>query len=316
MEKLKSELGITMPAQPGLDTMHCMRSALKGEIDLAYLLGGNLYAANPDSRFSEQALNSIPFKVFLTTTLNASHVSATEGECIILPVAARDEEKQSTTQESMFNFVRISDGGIVRLDNVRSEVEVIADLASRALGNHPLDWLRFKEHRNIRDAIARTIPGFEKIGEIDESKEEFQIGRRTFHAPSFSTEGGKAKFTVVPIPELKRTEGEFTLCSVRSEGQFNSIVYEEEDIYRGTEVRWVVMMNRDDMSKLDITERDYVNITTQTGSMSTVAVKTFEIAPGNVAAFFPEANVLIPNTVDEQSKTPGFKSVAVKISKE
>jgi anaerobic selenocysteine-containing dehydrogenase len=134
--------------------------------------------------------------------------------------------------------------------------------------------------------------------------------------PSFSTEGGKAKFTVVPIPELKRSAGEFTLCSVRSEGQFNTIVYEEEDIYRGTESRWVVMMNRDDMSKLDITERDYVNITTQTGSMSTVAVKTFEIAPGNVAAFFPEANVLIPNTVDEQSKTPGFKSVAVKISKE
>tara|TARA_Y100000590_G_scaffold470635_1_gene667227 strand:+ start:2978 stop:5029 length:2052 start_codon:yes stop_codon:yes gene_type:complete len=315
MEKLESELGITMPVSPGLDTMQCMQSALNGEIDLAYLQGGNLYAANPDSQFSKRALNSIPLKVFLTTTLNASHVSATEGECVILPVAARDEEKQATTQESMFNFVRMSDGGIVRLDNVRSEVEIIAELAHSVMGNHPFDWLRFREHSNIRDAIARTIPGFKKISEIDEMKEEFHIGGRTYHVPNFSTESGKANFTVVPIPTLKRNEGEFTLCSVRSEGQFNTTVYEQEDIYRGTEARWVVMMNRDDISQLELTERDYVNITTPTGCMSTVQVKAFDIAQGNVAAFFPEANVLIPNTVDEQSKTPGFKSIAVKISR-
>ena len=49
--------------------------------------------------------------------------------------------------------------------------------------------------------------------------------------------------------------------------------------------------------------------------MTEVVVKGYDITPGNVATFFPEANVLIPNVVDEQSKTPGFKSVAVKISK-
>jgi hypothetical protein len=29
----------------------------------------------------------------------------------------------------MFNFVRISDGGIVRLSNVKSEVDIITDIA-------------------------------------------------------------------------------------------------------------------------------------------------------------------------------------------
>ncbi|MFO0972495.1 MAG: hypothetical protein U1A27_03515 [Phycisphaerae bacterium] len=42
-------------------------------------------------------------------------------ETLVLPVAARDEEAQPTTQESMFNFVRLSDGGPARLRDARSE---------------------------------------------------------------------------------------------------------------------------------------------------------------------------------------------------
>ena len=315
MEKLESELAVKMPELPGMDTMECMRSALNGKIDLAFIQGGNLYDANPDSQFAEQALNNIPFKIFLTTTLNKTHVTVTEGECVILPVAARDEEKQPTTQESMFNFVRMSDGGIVRLDNVRSEVDIIAEIAHSVLGDHPVNWLGFKEHSHIRDAIARTIPGFQKISVIDETKEEFQIGGRTFHEPQFSTDNGKAKFSTVSIPDLKRKDGEFTLTSVRSEGQFNTIIYDEEDVFRGTDDRWVVMMSGDDMTSIGVLENGHVNIINETGRMNEVKVKAFDVPNGNVAAFFPEANVLIPNQVDDESKTPGFKSVVVRITK-
>jgi molybdopterin-dependent oxidoreductase alpha subunit len=315
MEKLESELAVTMPELPGMDTMECMRSALNGKIDLAFIQGGNLYDANPDSQFAERALNNIPFKIFLTTTLNKTHVTVTEGECVILPVAARDEEKQPTTQESMFNFVRMSDGGIVRLDNVRSEVDIIAEIAHSVLGDHPVNWLGFKEHSHIRDAIARTIPGFQKISVIDETKEEFQIGGRTFHEPQFSTDNGKAKFSTVSIPDLKRKNGEFTLTSIRSEGQFNTIIYDEEDVFRGTDDRWVVMMNGDDMTSIGVLENGHVNIKNETGRMNEVKVKAFDVPNGNVAVFFPEANVLIPNQVDDESKTPGFKSVVVRITK-
>ena len=315
MEKLESELAVKMPELSGMDTMQCMKSAMNGKIDLAFIQGGNLYNANPDSQFAERALNNIPFKIFLTTTLNMTHLTATEGECVILPVAARDEEKQPTTQESMFNFVRMSDGGIVRLDNVRSEVDIIAEIAHSVLGDHPVNWLGFKEHSHIRDAIARTIPGFQKITVIDETKEEFQIGGRTFHEPQFATVNGKAKFSTVSIPDLKRNDGEFTLTSVRSEGQFNTIIYDEEDVFRGTNDRWVVMMNSDDMTSLGIKDNGHVNVENETGQMNEVKVKAFDVPNGNVAAFFPEANVLIPNQVDNESKTPGFKSVAVRITK-
>ena len=70
-------------------------------------------------------------------------------EAIILPVTARDEEWQSTTQESMFNFVRLSDGGIRRLDNVRPEVEILCELARRLVPAGTLDFDEFRTHDTI-----------------------------------------------------------------------------------------------------------------------------------------------------------------------
>ena len=42
-------------------------------------------------------------------------------------------------------------------------------------------------------------------------------------------------------------ERQLRLMTVRSEGQFNTVVYEEEDIYRGQERRDVILMNPADM---------------------------------------------------------------------
>ena len=45
-----------------------------------------------------------------------------------------------------------------------------------------------------------------------------------------------AKFIYHTIPDLKiLNKFEFQLLSVRSEGQFNTVVYEEEDLYIGPE---------------------------------------------------------------------------------
>ena len=49
--------------------------------------------------------------VMLSTTMNTGHVHGLAAETIVLPVLARDEEPEPTTQESMFNYVRLSDGG-------------------------------------------------------------------------------------------------------------------------------------------------------------------------------------------------------------
>ena len=69
------------------------------------------------------------------------------------------------------------------------------------------------------------------------------------------------------------------------------------------------------MTSIGVLENGHVNIKNETGQMNEVKVKAFDVPHGNVAVFFPEANVLIPNLVDDESKTPGFKSVAVRINK-
>ncbi|WP_370315193.1 molybdopterin-dependent oxidoreductase, partial [Thalassolituus sp.] len=97
---IESELNVSLSRHKGMDTMACLQAAERGEIDNALMLGGNLYAAAPDSLWAEKALDSIPFKVFLTTTLNQGHVHGCDtSESIIFPVLARDEEHDPTSQE-------------------------------------------------------------------------------------------------------------------------------------------------------------------------------------------------------------------------
>ena len=240
-------------------TMSCMKASYNGKIDLAFLMGGNLFSANPDTKFAEEALNNISFKVYVNTTLNQSHFNGIDDEVFILPVAARDEEYQKTTQESMFNFVRMSNGGITRHDNVHSEVDIISDIAQKVLGNSPIDFEKLKQHKNLRKLIAQLIPGFEKMSSIDETGKEFQISNRTYHQPKFTTPDHKANLRVCSIPSFKGKEGEFRMMTVRSEGQFNTVVYEEEDLYRGQTSRRIVLMNKDDIKNKGLIEKRYCN---------------------------------------------------------
>ena len=311
LKKVEAKFSVEIPEKAGMDTLECLRSAERGEIDFAFLMGGNLYGASPDSDFSDKALGNIPFKVFLTTTLNQGHLHGLGKNTIILPVSARDEEKQPTSQESMFNFVRMSDGGLVRLDNVRSEVDIISDIASGVLGNKKIDFSHFKKHSHIRNAISEIIPGFESINKLDETKEEFQIPGRTFHTPEFATLDKKANFSSVQIPKVKEEKSQFRMASIRSEGQFNTIIYEEFDSFRKVDDRWIVFMNKGDMDKMNLSKDSRVTLQNKIGKMENVWVKPFNIPQGNVATYYPESNVLISTENDTQSKTPGFKSVMV-----
>ena len=310
---IEKEFSVSLPTKPGMDTMACMQASSKGEIDLAFLLGGNLYSSNPHTQFAEKALNNIPFKVYLNTTLNAGHFHGVDKEVVILPVAARDEEQQRTSQESMFNFVRLSDGGKCRLDNARSEVSIISEIADKVLGETPIDFKFMRSHQEVRKLIGKTLPPYEKLKNIDQSKGEFQISGRTFHKPSFATPDNKASFRKCSIPELNEDEGSFRMMTVRSEGQFNSIIYDEFDRFRGQKSRWVVLMNKEDIQRNGLKQNMPVNLKSSVGEMKKVLVREFDIAPGNIITYFPESNILVPATVDPRSKTPAYKNVWVNV---
>jgi anaerobic selenocysteine-containing dehydrogenase len=116
----------------------------------------------------------------------------------------------------------------------------------------------------------------------------------------------------VPLPAAATS---YRLTSVRSEGQFNSIIFHEEDVYREQTERWIVMMHPDDIAREGLRENSRVDLVTETGTMNGVKIRAFDIKRGNLMVYYPEANVLVPREVDSQSRTPGFKSVEVTLRK-
>jgi anaerobic selenocysteine-containing dehydrogenase len=101
--------------------------------------------------------------------------------------------------------------------------------------------------------------------------------------------------------------------TVRSEGQFNTIIYEEADSYRNASQRWVVFLNAQDIQVLGLQEGDSVTVTSPRGSMEGLTLCAFDLPRGNAMAYFPEANVLIGRESDPRSKTPAFKSVPIAV---
>lgn len=319
-ERLQTHFGVTLPSTPGLDTAACIDAMHDRRLASGWCLGGNLFGATPDATRTAQAFAQVESVVYLSTTLNTGHAWGRARETLILPVKARDEESQPTTQESMFNFVRLSDGGPERISGPRSEVEIVAHLGHEVLGGAgPIDWRAMREHRTIRRAIAAVVPGFEELAKIDQSRREFHIGGRILHQPRFNTPGGKARFSVVPIPEHPDSPDQpgpqraLRLMTIRSEGQFNTVVYEEEDVYRGQQRRDVILMNPADIQTLGLHPDQRVTVRSAVGEMPDILVRPCDIRAGNAAMYYPEANVLVPMSVDPQSRTPAYKHVRITV---
>ena len=345
VERYEKRLGIAPPASPGYDTMQCMLAAGRGEMDAALMLGGNLYGSNPDSTFAAEALQKVGLTCILSTTLNTHHAHGRSREMIVLPVLPRDEEPQATTQESMFSYVRLSEGGQPRFEGPRSEVSILTDLGRRILGDEgTINWTEMESHEAVRKLIADLIPGYEDIGEMDEKRlapketpprfglgnlhvlpaqhnkgkdfGEFHVGGRHPRDGRFNTPNGRAQMHAVPLPPPDNLGNRLRLMTVRSEGQFNTVVYEEHDLYRGQERRDVILMAEDDLTRLGLVDDQPVRVKSDAGEMRYVRARRFDVRPGNAVMYYPEANVLVSKEVDPISKTPAFKRTPVEVTAE
>ncbi|MDP6692685.1 MAG: FdhF/YdeP family oxidoreductase [Phycisphaerales bacterium] len=304
LKAIETELQVELPTSAGMDTMGCMQASSRGDIDYALCLGGNLIGSNPDTKFAIEAMSKIKFVSYMSTTINNGHFLGRGAVTMVLPVLARDEEEQITTQESMFNFVRRSNGGAARHSGPRSEVEIISELAELGVGQ--IDWLHYKNHNNIRNLLEKSLNGYN-------SNVEHQIKGRTFHKPVFATDSGKAVVHGVEARALPPiSKNQLRLMTIRSEGQFNTVVYEEEDLYRNQKRRDIVLMNPEDINAMGFTQNQKVTVCGEAGEL-TVVVREFDIRQGNCAMYFPEANMLLSHKVDEESKTPLFKGAVVEL---
>src|SRR5207244_10987094 len=174
-------------------------------------------------------------------------------------------------------------------------------LAERILPPGRFDWEGRRSHRRLREEMAKVVPGYAPVGEIDRTRREFHVGGRTFHAPRFATVDGRARFHVTPLPAFAPGLGAFRLMTLRSEGQFNTVVYEEEDLYRGNRRRDVVMMAAEDAAERGIAEGDRVVVATEAGRMEVWAAVVC-LRPGDLAMYFSEGKALGPSWLGARSK--------------
>ena len=288
-ESFENTYGINLPTNKGKDTLTCMQTAHMKGIDFAFLLGGNLFSVNPDRNFSESALNNIPFKVMVSSTLNETHLFGVNNENLILPI--RDHYQS----ESLFDL--------------KTEVQILSEVATKSLERDDLNFEDFAEHSDIMDAIKELLPDFDMNSEIradngsSQDMDDERIGNYSY----------KLRTPNQSSWDKESTPNTFKLSSVRSEGQFNTMIYDDADLFRKQTSRDVLYINAEDIRKLGLSNGSLVDVESETGSMKKLTLAEYDIKPGNVMTYMPEANILIPQDNDVRSKTPSFKSVSVTI---
>ena len=321
---LEQLLGRSLNRVPGYDTRALITAADRGKVDSLICVGGNLYAANPDLNQAKQALGQVETIIYLATKPNLGHFHGlAQKHTIIIPVFARFENPHKTTTESGNNFVRLSDAGETHLKDADliSEVEFLTEIAHRLHGEHPINWRQLQDTKYVRQLIAKTIPGYEKMAEIDQTKEEFTISGRIFTEPKFATASGKAAMFVTPLPQLALPEPQdfgipasvrsvvVALITGRSYSQHNTVVYKLDDKYRGIPHRNCILMHPTDAASADIAEHQRVTVQADAGKLENVEVIYGAVRPGAALMFYPEVNAIFKAKVEQRSGTPAFKRV-------
>lgn len=328
LEKLLGR--VPLDVNSGYHTRDLIEAAEAGKVDTLICVGGNLYAANPDSAQAKRALGNIETIIYLATKPNLGHFRGlAKHNTIIIPVLNRFENPHKTTVESGNNFVRLNDEGKTHLNNsdLISEVEFLTELAHRLYGDYPVNWRKLQDTQYVRQLIAQTIPGYEKIAQIDETKQEFTISGRIFTEPTFPTPSGKANMILTPLPKLTLpTPQEFgvpemtrgvvvALMTGRSYSQHNTVVYKLEDKYRGMPHRNCILMNRLDAESIGLQEHERVNVRGDAGKLENVEVIYGAVRQGAALMFYPEVNAIFKGKTEKRSGTPAYKRVPVLVYK-
>jgi molybdopterin-dependent oxidoreductase alpha subunit len=325
LDKLRDEFEFEPPRAHGYDTVNTIRAMRDGKIDVFFALGGNFVAATPDTAVSGVAMNNCALTVHVATKLNRSHLYH-GNEALLLPCLSRTERdvqsgvEQFVSVEDTMSMVHASHGRLEPgSENLRSEVAIVCGLG-HALFGEDLGWsVMSDEYSLIRSHISNVIDGFENYEERVKQPGGFMLPRGPHDSRTFTTETGKARFTVNEPDAVVVPDGHLLLQTLRSHDQFNTTVYGLDDRYRGIKGgRRVVFVNEDDLSERSLKDGDMVNLISiwsdgerRADGFRAVAYPT---PKGCAATYFPEANVLVPlDSTAIGSNTPTSKSIVIRI---
>jgi molybdopterin-dependent oxidoreductase alpha subunit len=327
-QSLEKVFKFESPRKHGYDVVEAIHAMHKGEATFFLAMGGNFLQAAPDTDFTAEALRKCNLTAHVVTKLNRSQL-VTGKVGLILPCLGRTEldmqkaGPQFITCENSMGIVHSSTGRLTPISkHLMSEPAIVAHLAHKVVGNtETIDWLAFADNYDlIRDAIEATIPGFD----------DFNIRIRKpagFYLPNnakervWDTPNNKANFSSAALSVFQTKEdSRLILQTLRSHDQYNTTVYGLDDRYRGIgNERMIIFLNPDDMKDRGIKPVQKLKITShwedgERHAEGFLAIP-YEMPRGSAAAYFPEANVLVPiDSTADISNTPTSKAIEISLA--
>ncbi|MBT4066664.1 MAG: FdhF/YdeP family oxidoreductase [Euryarchaeota archaeon] len=319
LSRLDAACGIESPREHGVDVVEAIQQMRDGGADLFFCMGGNFISATPDTEATAEGLRNVKLTVQVSTKLNRSHLVTGE-TALILPCLGRTEMdiqesgKQFVTVENSMGIVHTSEGSLRPAStHLRSEVWIVSSLATAALSD-TRDWMDLSHNYDqIRDLMSSALAGFEDYNVRVTTPNGFALPNPPRDTRTFDTPDGKAHFIEHALPDVSVPDGNYVMMTIRSHDQYNTTIYDLHDRYRGVHGnRRIVLMNATDMIERGWKSRHIVDIVSHYEGENRRSdgwqLVAYDIPRGNIATYFPEANVLVPlNSTAEKSNTPTSK---------
>jgi molybdopterin-dependent oxidoreductase alpha subunit len=330
LARIEAVFGFKPPAAHGHDAVAAMQAIIDGRSKVLVCLGGNLPLAMPDPAQCCPAMRRLDLAVHVATKLNRSHLLVGR-EAIILPCLGRTEQDiqasgpQSVTVEDSMSMVHASRGRLPPASaELRSEPAIVAGMAAATLPHSRVPWAELiADYDRIRDRIEAVFPDFHDFNARLRTPGGFRLPLPPTER-QWRTASGKATFIAFPgvhADSDQADEAALRLTTIRSHDQYNTTIYGLDDRYRGVFGRRdVLFMNAADLAVRNLAHGDPVDIETAFPDGETLHLRgltaiAHDIARGSVAAYYPEANVLVPlGHHDPDSGTPAYKSVPVRVA--
>ena len=307
-----SELyGFNVPGTPGLTSANMVEAAHRGELDLLYCSGGNFTRTLPDPDYVRDAMANVPLRVHQDIILSEQMLidpARDDGEVILLPTRTRYEQEGGGTQTSTERRVMFSPHIPRDVGEARSEWRIWRELVEYA-DPDTARKLGCDSGQAIRDEIAKVVPKYDGIQNLQNTGDAFQYGGAHLCADwRFPTSDGKAHFRTVDLPELERAPGWFDLTTRRGK-QFNSLVYADVDPINGAP-RDAVLMNPDDAADLHLKQDDPIRLVNDIGRFDG-RVFLAPVTRGHLQVHWPEGNVMVERGIlDTGGGVPDYNAVA------
>jgi len=300
--------GFRPPTMPGMTAVGMIDAAHERRLDVLYLAGGNFLETLPEPEYVRTALECIPLRIHQDLVLTSQMLVEPEETVLLFPAQTRYEQRGGGTETSTERRVYFSpEIPGRRIGESRPEWELFMDLAERSLPDSA-HLVHFDDAAAIRREIAKAIPTYQGIEKLSAKGDAFQYGGpRLCEGGVFPMPDGRARFSVMALPDADIPPGQF-LLSTRRGKQFNSMIHGEVDFLLGAR-RSDVLISAEDAKTLGVADQDEVLISNDLGSYRG-QVHIAPIRPRNVQIYWPEGNVLIRRgVVDPQCEMPDYNAL-------